>query len=144
MIRKFFAVALFLLFPLAASASCTWTQSPTLIEGTMVCTSANESIPTTAVQGWQVNTCSKGVTIFICADSGKVLTGSGTLKVAVWNGVAVLWGEVPDRAMSPTVASARCQGFDGIWSVVNNGRFAVYPVSVGVDSGGLTAYFSCN
>ena len=141
--KKLLALLLAMVLPAAASATCTWTQSPTLIEGTMVCSSANEGVPTTTAQGWQFSACSKGVTIFICADSTKVLTGSGTLKVAIYHPTALLWGEVPDLAMSPT-ATTRCQGFAGMWTVVPGGRIAVFPVSVGVDAGGLTAYFSCN
>lgn len=140
---KILVAAIALAFSFPALATCTWTQDAGLRSGTMVCTSANEGIPTTTAQGWQFTSCPKGVTVFICADSGKVLTGSGTLKVALYHPVAALWGEVPDLAMNPT-ATTRCQGFAGMWTVVEGGRIAVYPVSVGVDAGGLTAYFSCN
>lgn len=140
--RKIFM--LLALVPSLALATCTWTQDAGQITGTVVCTTANESAPTLATQGWQVNMCPKGVTLFICADSGQTLSGSGTVKVYLYNPAAALWGETPDLALSPTVASARCQGFSGIWSVVNSGRLAAVPVSVGVSSGGFTAYFSCN
>lgn len=141
---KHLAVALALFLPSLALATCTWTQSTGLREGTMVCTSANESIPTTTAQGWQFTSCPKGVTVFICADDTRTLSGSGTLKVALYHPVAAKWGETPDLAMSPTVASAQCQGFQGMWTVVEGGRIAVYPVSVGVSAGGLTAWFACN
>ena len=134
--------AVLLALPFAADAACTWTTAFDGKSGSAVCTN-NETIPTTTAQGWKMQ-CPKGVTFFICADVTKVLTGSGTLKVAVWSPQAALWGEVPDVAMSPTVASARCQGFPGLWTVVDGGLIAAYPVSVGVDAGGLTIYWACN
>lgn len=142
--KKLVVLLALLVLPSLALATCTWTQTTGLTEGTVVCTSANESAPTLATQGWQVNVCPKGITLFICADSGQTLSGSGSVKVYLYNPTAALWGETPDLALSPTVASARCQGFSGIWTVVNTGRFAAVPVSVGVSSGGFTAYFSCN
>lgn len=142
--KKLAVVLAVAVLPTLASATCTWTQSLTTQEGTVVCTTANESAPTTALQGWQMNLCPKGVSLFICADSGQTLSGSGTVKVYLYNAVAQLWGETPDLALSPTVASARCQGFTGLWTVVPAGRIAAVPVSVGVSSGGFTAYFTCN
>lgn len=141
--KKTIAAALIALSPLAAWASCTWTSTGTFT-AKLVCTSANESIPSASDAGLSLLNCKKGVAVFIEADSGQTLSGSGTLKVAVYNEQAKAWGEVPDLAISPTVASARYQGFAAIWVADSSGRIAVYPVSLGVSSGGLTAYLACN
>ena len=138
-------VAFAVLLPTLASASCVWSQSPTLVEGKMVCSSANESAPTLVTQGWQFNTCSKGVTIFVCADSGATITGTGNVVGYVWNPVALLWGV--DSGMTTAVtagAGARCMSLGGFFTAVPGGRIAVVPVSVAVSSGGFTAWMSCN
>ena len=142
--KSFYLTALLgCLLPGLATATCTWSQTG-VQSAKVVCTTANETIPTGASDGLWLGFCKKGISVFVAADSGKVLTGSGTVKVAVYSDGAAAWGEVPDLAMSPTVASARYQGFAGLFVADSQGRIAVYPVSVGVDAGGFTAYLTCS
>jgi hypothetical protein len=140
---RLLALLVALSLPAAASATCTWTNT-NAYEAKLVCTTANESAPSAATDGFDFSQCLKGVSLFICADSGQTLSGSGTVKLYQRHPIAALWGEIPDLNVSPTVSSVRCQGFPGIWSVVAQGRLAVQPVSVGVSSGGFTAWLTCN
>ena len=142
--KKLLVVAALVLGPAVALATCTWTQTAGMTEGTVVCTTANESAPTTTAQGWQATSCPKGMSLFVCADSGQTLSGAGTVRLYVYNATAALWGPVPDLDLSVTSSSVRCQGFAGLWTVVPPSRFAPVPVSVTVSSGGLTAYWACN
>ena len=142
--KKLALLLALMIFPAAATATCTWTQSPTLIEGKVVCTTANESAPTTVAEGWQFSSCLKGMTLFVCADSGATLTGTGNVKIFVWNPVAALWGELPGLVQAIDVTTSRCNAFAGLWTVVPGGRIAAVPVSVAVSAGGFTAWMSCN
>jgi hypothetical protein len=142
--KKTLAVLVALSLPMAASATCTWTTLSDT-EFKVVCTTANETAPTTGTTaGWEVAMCRKGFNVFIAADSGQTLSGSGTVQVHIYDANLAIWGQVIDLALSPTAASVRGQGFAGIWAVVTGGRLAVVPVSVGVSSGGFTAHVTCN
>jgi hypothetical protein len=142
--KKTLAVLVALSLPMAATATCTWTTLADT-EFKVVCTTANETAPTTGTTaGWEVAQCKKGFNVFIAADSGQTLSGSGTVQVHIYDANLAIWGQVIDLALLPTAATVRGQGFAGIWAVVTGGRLAVVPVSVGVSSGGFTAHVTCN
>lgn len=140
-------VVLMLALPMAATATCTWTQTDPK-NGYVVCTTANESAfasNTSAASGWMFSSCSRGITFFACADSGQTLSGAGTLTVYTYNVVAALWGAYPDQNMTATASGQRCQQFDAKWTAVTSpGRIAVLPIGVTVSGGGLTIYSECN
>jgi hypothetical protein len=141
--RKILPILLLTTLPSLALATCTWTQN-TPTDFSVVCTTANESAPTTAAEGWDVSSCNKGFSVFIAADSGQTLSGSGSITVYVYDAKLSLWGQVKDLAISPTVSAARPEAFPGIWQVVGGNRLAIVPVSVGVSAGGFTGHVTCN
>jgi hypothetical protein len=143
-LAKILPIAALLTLASPAAATCTWTSLADT-EFKVVCTTANETAPTTGTTaGWEVGMCKKGFNVFIAADSGQTLSGSGTVQVHVYDANLAIWGQVIDLALSPTAATVRGQGFAGIWAVVTGGRLAIVPVSVGVSSGGFTAHVTCN
>ena len=141
-ITTLFLVTLLLTIPKLASAACTFTQTE-LKSGTASCSLATETIAPTdsSSLGWNFGSgvCPRGVSAFICSTSGNL--ASGSVKLFVFNDLAGKWGEVPD--LSATVsATATCQGFPGVWTVVQGGRFALVPSGVG-GSGPWTIWMRC-
>jgi hypothetical protein len=134
-----------LFFAAPALATCTYAQQGKG-SGTAVCTTSTEAMPTLTNQGWNFDFgwCPKGVTAFICAETGKTLTAVGSMKLYVWHPVVQLWGEAPNQAQSVTVTGARCQQLDGIWTVVGGGRFAILPSGVTTAAaGGISVWMTC-
>ena len=128
--------------PSAALATCT-TTATSQFSVTVVCTSANESAPSIATDGLSLAACKKGVSVFLAADSTKTLSGTGTVKIYVYDPTAAAWGEVPILAQSVTASAVRYQGFPAFSVSVADGRIAAIPSSVGVSSGGSTIYLRC-
>jgi hypothetical protein len=136
-------VAAALLLPLVASATCTFTGDETTSVAT--CTTGTETIPTLATEGLPVLNCFRGLSVFIAADATRTLSGTGTLKVYMYDAGAAAWGEAPDLAMSATVSGARYHAFPGLFFTASriSGRIAVLPSGVGVSAGGVTVYLRC-
>ena len=135
-------VAAALVLPVSAWATCTVTQ-PSTTTAKIVCTTANESAPTLATDGMNVANCKRGVAPFVCAPGGT-LSGTGTMKVYVWNSYASAWGEVPDLALSVNASGTPvCMGFGSLMVYVRGPRIMLVPSSVGVSAGGVTTYLSC-
>jgi hypothetical protein len=72
-----------------------------------------------------------GVTVTVCAASGKVLSGAGTLTAYVWNEASLSWAAAPDYNLSVT-STIRCQNFAPFWVADTHGRIAW--VTTGVTS----------
>lgn len=147
---KFLAVLAAFTLPIAASATCTWTQNDfTMQSGTAVCTSASETAlsgSTSTGKGWQVSKCPKGMYITVCTDSGQAVTAALTLSVFSFHPTAGLWAKWPDRNLTSEAITStqRCQTFDALWTVVAEGKFAVIPTAGTIDGGNLTIYWACN
>lgn len=148
--RKLLAV-LMITLPMAAAATCTWTTDAGNRSGNVVCTTVTETAfagTASSALGWPLYACPKGMTLFACVDSGKTLSAAATLSVFVYHPKAALWGKYPDQNITTetitSAASARCQAFDGKWTVVGEGRIAVIPTAGTLDAGNFTIYWSCN
>ncbi len=139
---KKFLVAAALALPVGAWATCTVTQ-PNATTAKVVCTTANESAPTLVTEGMNAANCKKGLTLFVCADDTRTLSGTGNVKLYVWNDYAKKWGEVPDLQSGVTVSGTQCMGFGSFVVNVRGPRVQAIPVSVGVSAGGFTSYLSC-
>lgn len=76
----------------------------------------------------------------VCADSGKVLQGAGTLDAYVQDEVDGLWTRVPqlDLTVPGGAASKRCYGWAEFENGVPYGRVFYLASGVTVDAGNLT------
>ena len=148
MIRRLLLIAA-LAFPVAASATCTWTTNFDAKSGTAVCTSVAESaftFATSSAVGWPSNLCPKGFTIWACNDGTNAITAALTLSMYLYDGGVGGWAMYPDQDItSATIsAAARCQAFDGKWAVVPATRVALIPTAGTSAGGNTTIHYRCN
>ena len=121
-----FALAL----PELARATCTFTQNG-MYSGTATCSTGTES-PNGASSGWNFSpgACPNGITVQVCAQTGNLTSGTGSMKFYFYNATRGQWAEAPTLAENISVG-APCQALAGVWTVANGSRFAVLPNAVG-------------
>lgn len=147
--RYVIAVALALLLPLAAEATCVWTTNADDTSGNVVCTTVGETAfagTTSAAVGWGLAYCSKGVVLTACVDSTRTLSAAATLSFYLFDPQAALWAKAPDFNITTATISAteRCQTFPALNVVLPAGRMAVLPTAGTLSAGNFTIYFRCN
>lgn len=148
MIRRFL-LALALLLPLAAEATCTWTTNAEGTSGKVVCTTVGETAfagTDSALLGWELKDCSKGVVLTACVDSTRTLSAAATLSTYIYDPQASLWAFNSDLNIVTATISAtqRCQNFPAINVLVPAGRLAIIPTAGTLSAGNFTIYFRCN
>ena len=129
-------LALLLLLPGMAFATCTWTSYGSAVKG--VCTTGTESNSLGATDGIPVGTI-KGFAVFANADTGQTLQ-NGTLQAYVYNANFGLWSRVSDLDLVLSTSTTLSQGWGGMSVNAYGGRIAWLPNSVTISGGSLTIW----
>ena len=85
-----------------------------------------------------------GYTVFLEADAGQTLSGSGTLYAYLYNPQTSKWHYAPDLSfVVPSSATGQSGvGFIGVYVSSPWGRVCYRPNAVGVSAGNLTIYLN--
>lgn len=74
------------------------------------------------------------VRVTVCAPAGQTLSGTGTVRLWLYDPALALWGYNPARNLVVNVSGAACQPFD-LWVGVRRGWLLPAAAGVGVSSG---------
>jgi len=130
-------LALLLLLPGMAFATCTWTSYGGTVKG--VCTTGTEvGTQLAATDGIPVSSA-RGFFIAASADSGQTLQ-NGTLQAWLYNSTIAGWVRVFDLDLSLSGSTTLLQGWAALAVVGQGGRLAYLPNSVTISSGSLTVW----
>lgn len=145
--KKLTAVLLALALPLLASAApATYTDTGNGVAG--VCASGTCDAPveaaglTDGLPMTRTFTSTKGLTVTVCADDTRTLSGAGTLTAYIRDPSVALWATVPDLNLTVSSSARRCQSFSGFLVTLPIGRITWVPTGVTVSAGGITVYVS--
>lgn len=135
-----FAMLLFLLFPLLASAQ-TLPGRVRRFPAATTCgsTTCSGSAPSAASDGVALQAAT-GLRLRLCADSGQTLSGAGTLSAYVRDETDGLWTRVPalDKTVPASASGLRCVGWDENAVLLPYGATVYVPAGVTVSGGNLT------
>ena len=123
-----YLLALALLLPLAAEATCTWTISSNIATGTCT-TGAETGTPPTANEGLPLVDWRSYTGISVYAETAGTMTAS-TLAAYAKNPATGSWIRVPDLDL--TVQALAKQGWFGLSVPSPAGRILWLPVGTGV------------